>query len=154
MNCTCLCPLLVFLSLLQKSSSQAVFITAKQMTCKCIIPALTFHSYPKLMLWGVSPWTFQNLKVKIHSHFLFMVLLSSPQVPNLRGVYYFSISWEEFKSIYPSVVPRIGPFHPIFIALSLTTTCMNVCISLLIVLSCEIPRSIFIKPFLGQHLRG
>lgn len=75
-----------------------------------------------------------------------MVLLSSPQVPNLRGVCYFSISWEEFKSIYPSVVPRIGPFHPIFIALSLTTTCLNVCNSLLIVLSCEIPRSILIKP--------
>ena len=35
-----------------------------------------------------------------------------------------------------------------------TITCMDVCNSLLIVLSCERPRSILIKSFFGQHLRG
>ena len=147
----------VFHSLLQKSSSQTVTITAKQMTCKCIIPILTSHSDPMLMLLGLSPSTFQNLRVKISkmdilSLSFYGTTFISPGPKSWRHLLFFKVLGRVQIHSFTSC-PKNWSLPSHFHCFLSTTTCMDVCNSLLIVLSYERPRSILIKLFLGQHIR-
>lgn len=92
--------------------------------CKCVIPVLTSPSAPILMLlFGVSMWTSQHLRVKLCKldltlPFLFRAPPLLPQIQNLGAICYSSMSWADSAPTRPPVISRISPFHPMFTAFS------------------------------------
>lgn len=158
LNCPRLSSLFVFLSLLQKGSSQTVTIIAKQVTCKYRIPVLTSPSDLMLMLLEASTSTSQHLKVKISKlditfHFLFMVPLSSPSSKLLEAAVMLQCPGQSSNPFLHQLSQDLVPSFP-FSLFSLNYHLCGCLQQPLIVLSWERPRRILIKPFLGQHLKG